>query len=127
MRTVKPTAKLCLIVLLGLTGGCLYRMPIQQGNWLNPDQVSQLQPGMTRSQVKFLLGTPMVPNGFNTDRWDYYFYFKTERGQILDKNRLTVWFKNDKVDHFDGSAVPKAAQGEKPPQTPAEAPAPAAG
>ena len=126
MRTVKHTAKLCLVLLLGLTGGCLFRMPIQQGNWLNPDLVSQLEPGMTRSQVKFLLGTPMVPNGFDTDRWDYYFYFKDQGGRIVDTNRLTVWFKNDKVDHFDGSAVPKAAKADKTTKA-AKTPTPAAG
>ena len=81
---------------------------------------------MTRSQVRFLLGTPMVPNGFNSDRWDYYFYFKTDRGKLLETNRLTVWFKNDKVDHFDGTAVPKAAKADKTTNA-AKAPAPSAG
>ena len=110
MRTVKLSAKLCLIVLLGLTSGCLYHMRIQQGNVLNPDLVSQLEPGMTRSQVMFLLGTPMIPNGFNTDRWDYYFYVKNESGKILESNRLTVWFKDDKVDHFDGDLAPSGRE-----------------
>jgi outer membrane protein assembly factor BamE len=58
--------------LLACASGCIYRMPIQQGNFLDPNQVAQVETGMTRSQVMFLLGTPMVPNGFNTDRWDYY-------------------------------------------------------
>ncbi|HTQ36683.1 MAG TPA: outer membrane protein assembly factor BamE, partial [Steroidobacteraceae bacterium] len=78
------------------------------GNVLNPDLVAQLEPGMTRSQVMFLLGTPMVPNGFDTDRWDYYYYIKSPSGQIVRTERLTVWFKNEKVDHFDGDAAPKA-------------------
>ncbi len=66
----------------GLPAGqlaCVYRMPIQQGNFLDKNQVDQLEPGMTRSQVAFLLGTPMVPNGFDTDRWDYYYYAKFSR------------------------------------------------
>jgi outer membrane protein assembly factor BamE (lipoprotein component of BamABCDE complex) len=107
MRTAKHSTRICLLLVLGLMGGCLYRMPIQQGNVLNPDQVAQLEPGMTRSQVMFLLGTPMVPNGFNTDRWDYYFYVKDQRGDASQTRRLTVWFKDDKVDHFDGNAAPK--------------------
>jgi outer membrane protein assembly factor BamE len=82
-------------------------MPLQQGNMLNRDLVAQLEPGMTRSQVMFLLGTPMVPNGFNTDRWDYYYFIKNARGEVRASQRLTVWFKNDKVDHFDGDAAPK--------------------
>jgi outer membrane protein assembly factor BamE len=97
-----------------LGSGCLYRMPIQQGNFLAFDQVSQLQPGMTRPQVKFLLGTPMVPNGFNEDRWDYYYYVNMRRMAKPYTQRLTVWFKDDKVDHIDKSAeFPETA----PPET----------
>ncbi len=120
MRTIKLSSRFALLALLALASGCLYRMPIQQGNVLNPDLVAQLEPGMTRSQVMFLLGTPMLPNGFNTDRWDYYYYSKYGRTVRADTKRLTVWFKNEKVDHFDGDAAPKT------PATPAAAaPAPA--
>lgn len=109
---MRPTKFIRLIVLasaLGLASGCLYRMPVQQGNMLNRNLVAQLEPGMTRSQVKFLLGTPMVPNGFNSDRWDYYYYFKDARGEVRQQQRLTVWFKDDKVDRFDGDAAPEAS------------------
>ena len=107
MRTIKLLPRLALISLLSLAGGCLYRLPVQQGNMLNRDLVAQLEPGMTRSQVQFLLGTPMVPNGFNTDRWDYYYFIKDARGNVRASQRLTVWFKDDKVDHFDGDAIPE--------------------
>jgi outer membrane protein assembly factor BamE len=90
--------------LLVLASGCLYRMPIQQGNFLAFDQVSQLQTGMTRPQVKFLLGTPMVPNGFNEDRWDYFYYVNMRRMAKPYTQRLTVWFKDDKVEKIDKSA-----------------------
>jgi outer membrane protein assembly factor BamE (lipoprotein component of BamABCDE complex) len=106
MRTIKLSCRFTLIAVLGLAGGCLYRLPILQGNVLNSDLVSQLEPGMTRSQVMFLLGTPMLPNGFDTDRWDYYCYAKSADSKAT--KRLTVWFKNEKVDHFDGDALPKA-------------------
>jgi outer membrane protein assembly factor BamE len=115
MRTTtqitRPIARIILIAMLGLGSGCLYRMPVQQGNVLNPEQVAQLEAGMTRSQVSFLLGTPMVPNGFNTDRWDYYYYVRGARGETLSTKRLVVWFKDEKVDRFEGDAVapPKAA------------------
>jgi outer membrane protein assembly factor BamE len=90
-----------------LCGGCLYRMPIQQGNFLDANQVAQLEPSMTRSQVSFLLGTPMVPSGFNNDRWDYYYFIKVNRkASGTDTKRLTVWFKDDKVDHVDRSDAP---------------------
>lgn len=109
-------ARHCLSVLaagtLLLVSGCLYRMDVQQGNFLDPSQVVQLQNGMTKSQVRFLLGTPMVPNGFNNDRWNYYYYVKTDRLKQPISKRLTVYFKEDIVDHFerpdDTEAVAKA-------------------
>jgi outer membrane protein assembly factor BamE len=122
MHHTRLAARLALASLLLLAGGCLYRMPVQQGNVLNPEQVNQLEAGMTRSQVMFLLGTPMVPNGFNTDRWDYYYYVDAGRRFKPETKRLTVWFKDEKVDHLEGDAAPKPAA------APAAAePAPAAG
>ena len=64
-----------------LLSGCVYRMNIQQGNYLEGRTVDQLQVGMTRSQVRFLLGTPMVPDAFDKERWDYLYYFKKGRLQ----------------------------------------------
>ena len=101
-----------------LATGCLYHMPIQQGNYLDPGQVEQLQTGMTRPQVRFLLGTPMVPNGFDQDRWDYYYYVKVGRTWKPETKRLSVWFKDDKVDHVDRSDLPAAAPA-SPPAAPA--------
>jgi outer membrane protein assembly factor BamE len=109
MRTIKPLRCLLVLAALGLATGCLYRLPIQQGNKLNRDLVAQLEPGMTRSQVMFLLGTPMVPNGFNTDRWDYYYYCRYSRGTTSDSSRLTVWFKDEMVDRVESSAETDAA------------------
>jgi outer membrane protein assembly factor BamE len=62
-RLALPTISLALGALLA--SGCVYKMNIQQGNYLVPDSVSQLKEGMTRSQVRFLLGTPMVPDAFD--------------------------------------------------------------
>lgn len=100
-----PVAALAVFVLLG---GCLYRMDVQQGNLLDQNQVSQLEPGMTRSQVLYLLGTPMVPEGFNDDRWDYYHYIGKGR-EIRQTRRLTVWFSNDKVERIEDDAPPRPA------------------
>jgi len=106
-RSVHRLAALALLGIAALSAGCLYRMPIQQGNFLDVNQVAQLEPGMTRSQVSFLLGTPMVPNGFNNDRWDYYYFIKVGRKPSgTDTKRLTVWFKDDKVDHVYRSDAP---------------------
>ena len=110
MRTTSPRiGALAALAIAALCAGCLYRMPIQQGNFLDANQVAQLETGMTRSQVSFLLGTPMVPNGFNNDRWDYYYFIKVGRkASGTESKRLTVWFKDDKVDHVDRSDAPTA-------------------
>jgi outer membrane protein assembly factor BamE len=120
MRTTLRTA-LAAAALAGMlltNSGCLYRMPIQQGNFLNPTQVDQLETGMTRSQVSFLLGTPMIPNGFNMDRWDYYYYARNRRLAKPLTRRLTVWFKDDKVERIEKPDFVKAAA----PSTPAATP-----
>ncbi len=85
---------------LVLASGCLYRMDITQGNYLDPSQVVRLENGMTKSQVKFLLGTPMLPNGFDADRWNYFLYEKAGNKVKPTTARVTIWFKDDKVDHF---------------------------
>lgn len=108
MRTVTTCTRLLLLPLLALAAGCLYRMPVQQGNLLDESQVSQLQTGMTRSQVLYLLGTPMVPDGFDNQRWDYYHYYNSGRGD-QGTRRLTVWFSNDTVSRIEDSHPKPAA------------------
>jgi len=86
--------------------GCVYKMNIQQGNYLVPDSVSQLKEGMTRSQVRFLLGTPMVPDAFDTSRWDYYYFFSSKQYKQPLKRRLTVYFEDERVQRFENQGVP---------------------
>jgi outer membrane protein assembly factor BamE len=90
-----------ILVLPLATGGCVYRMTIQQGNYLQRRAIDQLQVGMTRSQVRYLLGTPMVPNTFDSDRWDYLYYLKKGRIHRPTEFLLTVSFENDKVAKID--------------------------
>lgn len=111
MRQHSTRSLLATIALAGalvLASGCLYRMKVEQGNFLDPGQVMQLKEGMTKSQVRFLLGTPMVPHGFNSDRWNYYSYEKNGNEQKAFTNRLTVWFKDDKVERFERPANTEA-------------------
>jgi outer membrane protein assembly factor BamE (lipoprotein component of BamABCDE complex) len=117
MRTVhsKPLVLSLLAGLLLASSACVYRMPIQQGNFLDKKQVDQLEPGMTRSQVAFLLGTPMVPNGFDKDRWDYYYFAQYSRKYHPDTFRVTVYFKDEKVDHVDKPPEPVMPPGKAPP------------
>src|SRR4051794_40727249 len=92
-----------------LASGCVYRMNIQQGNYLVAESVSQLKEGMTRSQVRFLLGTPMVPDAFDDDRWDYYYFFSSQKFKEPLKRRLTVYFEDDKAQRFENLGVPTEA------------------
>jgi outer membrane protein assembly factor BamE len=92
-----------------LASGCVYKMNIQQGNYLVPDSVSQLKEGMTRSQVRFLLGTPMVPVAFDDSRWDYFYYFNSQKLKAPLKRRLTVYFADEKVARFENQGVPTQA------------------
>jgi len=89
--------------------GCVYKMNIQQGNYLVAESVSQLKEGMTRSQVRFLLGTPMVPDAFNDNRWDYYYFFSSQKFKDPLKRRLTVYFEDEKVLRFENLGVPTEA------------------
>lgn len=77
--------------------GCVYRQNIQQGNLLDREQIEQLEVGMTRSQVRFLLGTPMVIDSFNSSRWDYIYSLQRGHSRKVEKRHLIVWFEGDKV------------------------------
>jgi outer membrane protein assembly factor BamE len=81
--------------------GCVYRINIQQGNFLNQSAVDTVKEGMTRSQVRYLLGTPMVADSFNKERWDYIYYLKKGRTRHVDSRRVTVYFDGDKVAKLD--------------------------
>ena len=101
--------RLLALGLLALAAGCVYRPDIQQGNYLESKTVDQLQVGMTRTQVRYLLGTPMVPDIFDRDRWDYLYYFQHGRLRRPAQRHLVVFFKEDKVARFVRDNVPDSA------------------
>src|SRR5687767_1638266 len=103
-RLALPTLLLAAGALLA--SGCVYKMNIQQGNYLVAESVSQLKEGMTRSQVRFLLGTPMVPDAFNDERWDYYYFYSSKYFKEPLKRRLTVYFVDEKVARYENQGVP---------------------
>jgi outer membrane protein assembly factor BamE len=76
---------------------CVYRIDIQQGNLLEDKDIDQVEVGMTRSQVQFLLGTPMVSDSFHRDRWDYAYYFRQGRSREVQQRWLIVYFDNERV------------------------------
>jgi outer membrane protein assembly factor BamE len=76
---------------------CIYRPDIQQGNLLEEDAVAQVEVGMSRSAVQFLLGTPTVADPFHQSRWDYPYYLKRGRSRDIERRWLVVWFEGDRV------------------------------
>lgn len=97
MRIPKPSRRAFILGLAALAGGCVYRIDVQQGNLLDDSDVDAIKPGMTRSQVRFLLGTPMVEDAFHRDRWDYVYYLRKGRSRREEKRWLMVTFEDDKV------------------------------
>lgn len=93
--------RLAAVVLAASAAGCIYRMDIQQGNLLDPEQVDQVEIGMTRSQVRFLLGTPMVIDTFDPDRWDYVYSLRRGHSRKVARRHLVVWFEGDTVTRIE--------------------------
>lgn len=87
-----------------ITACAAYRMDIQQGNVLAPQQVAQVKPGMTKRQVTFALGTPAIADPFREDRWDYVYSQKSGRAaKVMPATHLTVWFEGDVVTRVENS------------------------
>ena len=117
--------------------GCVYRPDIQQGNLLSVKDIEQVQVGMTRSQVRFLLGTPMISDPFAPHRWDYVYRMQYGRERAVITAHFVVWFEGDKVvrvetlDNPEPTRQAKEARKKKqkeepPPAAPATSSAPAA-
>lgn len=82
-----------------------YRPDVQQGNVITSDMIEQLRPGMTREQVKFMLGTPLLSDAFHPDRWDYLYYLSPRLGKPQQRS-LVVHFKDNRLDHFTSDPMP---------------------
>jgi outer membrane protein assembly factor BamE len=79
-----------------------YRITIVQGNFVSQEAASQMKVGMTRDQVKALLGTPLLADMFHADRWDYIFYFKRGSTSVVQQRDFTVTFSGDLVTGWKG-------------------------
>ncbi|MEY2954274.1 MAG: hypothetical protein RLZZ401_2361 [Pseudomonadota bacterium] len=86
-----------------------YRMEVVQGNFVSKEQVDALQPGMTRAQVRDVLGSPLLASAFHADRWDYAFSL-SRQGVESQARRLTVYFNQDLLARFDGDTMPSEAE-----------------
>ncbi|THF62523.1 outer membrane protein assembly factor BamE [Pseudothauera rhizosphaerae] len=139
MRLSHLTASLAA---LGLLAGCSfgtvtdhispYRIDVRQGNYVDQEMVSQLRRGMTRDQVRFVLGTPLVVDMFRNDRWDYVYRYAPGRGGAEEAQQrvLSVFFAGDTLDRVEGDIqagdpqiAVEAGQGERSRVIEIEAPA----
>ncbi|HJV27602.1 MAG TPA: outer membrane protein assembly factor BamE [Aromatoleum sp.] len=82
-----------------------YRIDVRQGNYVDQEMIGRLKKGMTRDQVRFALGTPLVTDVFHAARWDYVYAFRPGRGEPQQRV-LSVFFDGDKLDHVEGDVTP---------------------
>jgi len=98
-----------LIVCALLLAGCVHKIDVQQGNYLDPKMVSKLKLDMTRSQVRFILGSALLADPFHPERWDYVF-IDYKGGTLKQEKRLTLIFEGDKLKRaFSNFPVPEFA------------------
>jgi len=96
----------CIFLILSASGGCVYQTTLSQGNLFDQESLDQIKVGMTRSQVRFLLGTPMIDDPFHEERWDYIYFLKIGRDDATFKHWLSIYFDGDNVtDIIDGQEL----------------------
>ena len=112
MRTL--SASLVIICLSACLGACgfvgfpgVYKINVEQGNIIDQEMADQLKPGMSRRQVRFIMGTPLVEDTFNQNRWDYV-YVKRNGRNVLSESRMTVIFEGDSLLSVEGDYLPPA-------------------
>ena len=115
------------VLLLSLLTGCSgfklspHRIDVQQGNALDEEAVVRLKPGLTRSQVRFLLGSPLIVDPFRDNRWDYVYVFH-KAGRLTEQKRITLFFDGDVLVRMEGDLPPAAAEAAAAPAAAASAP-----
>lgn len=82
-----------------------YKLEVQQGNYVTEDMIAKLKVGMTRSQVRFLLGTPLLVDPFHANRWDYIYRVYYD-GKVIEDKQFVVFFDGDAATRFEGSVMP---------------------
>jgi len=91
------------LLLLGLSGcQIIYKLPTRQGNVIEQRDLDKLKPGMSRDQVKFVMGTPLAATPFRADRWDYVGYYKSPYGEITQRT-VTAYFDGDQLTRLEGA------------------------
>jgi len=113
LRALPAIAALCLVSCssapFGLPGFTPYRIEIQQGNFVSQEMASQLKLGMSKDQVRFVLGTPLITDSFHADRWDYVFRRQRTNSSELEQRKVTVFFENGQLKRVEGDVKPAAS------------------
>lgn len=94
-----------------------YKIDVRQGNFVSQEMVAQLKPGLSKDQVRFILGTPLVTDLFHADRWDYVYRFQPGHGQA-EQRRLVVYFGDGKLVRVGGDVVAEVPGGGEAPAKP---------
>ena len=87
----------------------VYKIDIQQGNVATQEMIDQLRPGMTKNQVKFVMGTPLVQDTFDQNRWGYFYSYKPG-GKERQQKIVTLYFENDRLARLEGDLAPTDAE-----------------
>lgn len=90
-----------------------YHMDIQQGNVVTPQMMMQLRPGMSKAQVRYVMGTPLIFDPFHGNRWDYFYQMRKD-GKIIEQRRVILEFENEKLVRVRGDVIPAGATGLEP-------------
>src|SRR5690349_8276152 len=116
----RAAARIAAVALVALVAGCatldrymptwrsvgVYKIDINQGNYLSQDTVDKLKVGMTQAQVRQILGTPLVTSPFRVDRWDYVYEYMRQ-GQVVEHRNFTVYFADGKLTRWEGDKLPE--------------------
>lgn len=93
----KIVVSICILLTSLSSGGCVYQANLSQGNVIKQEDLDQVEVGMTRNQVRFLLGTPMINDPFHEKRWDYVYFLKIGRDDAVFKRWVSIYFDGDQV------------------------------
>ena len=94
-------------IMPSLSSFAVYKIDINQGNFLSQDMVDRLKVGMTRQQVRQTLGTPLVNSAFRDNRWDYVYEY-ARQGKVREHRQFTVYFADDKLARWEGDEMPQS-------------------
>jgi outer membrane protein assembly factor BamE len=123
LRFPLPIPTVALALAAGLAAGCttidtyaptlrsfgVYKLDINQGNYISQDMVDKLKVGQTKTQVRTVLGTPLITSAFRDNRWDYVYEFQ-RNGRVREHRQFTVYFKDESLARWEGDEMPQSAQ-----------------